>query len=128
MSFEVRWRGAAAVAIVALCTAATLVPAGREPIDESYRILVHDGRGDVDPYQVYFFVKAVAQQERLRVCAIFIAEMSDQRFERLPRKRRRAVCVDTDAPWRAEYAAGEFAIGLYGLKSRAQIFSAGRRF
>lgn len=76
-----RW--GAAFAIVAICGGAPLARAAQEPVDQAYREVVADGRNDVDPYQLYLFVKAVEQQGKLRVCVGYVAEMSDTRFDHL---------------------------------------------
>jgi hypothetical protein len=73
----------AALAILASCGGAPLARAAQEPVDPTYRSMVDDGRNDADPYQLYLFVKAVEQQGKLRVCAGYVAEMSDTRFDRL---------------------------------------------
>jgi len=80
--------GVAAI-LMSTVVAAVACPAGAEstgdPIDESYKVLVHDGRKEVDPYQLYVFVKALNQDGKLRVCGSYVAEMSDGRFHQVIR-------------------------------------------
>src|ERR1700679_266630 len=82
MRSTIRWRCLAAGAILAACPRVGLTPVGQEPVDSTYKAIVFDKRSNVDPFQIYVFVKAVPQQDRLRVCAAYVAEMSDPRFDR----------------------------------------------
>ena len=162
-----------AVAVGGACAGSARAATNGEPIDTDYKVLAHDGRTDADPYQIYVFVKAAAQDGKLRVCGSYVAEMSDKRFdqviralrnpssylrlgaaggppyhartsfltgtrslpvqttplsEHLPRNRMRASCLDTDVPWRDDYATADPAMSLYDLHNRPAIFGPGNRF
>jgi hypothetical protein len=94
--------GLAGTVTTAVTTTAQAASSG-EPIDESYRVLAHDGRTEVDPYQLYVFIKATNEADKLRVCGSYVAEMSDQRFQEVLRMLRhpssylRIGAVDKDA-------------------------------
>jgi hypothetical protein len=84
-----RVRHGVAAILASMVVASVAGPAGAEsngdPIDDSYQVLVHDGRTEVDPFQFYVFVKAVNQDGKLRVCGSYVAEMSDERFQQVVR-------------------------------------------
>jgi hypothetical protein len=83
-----RWWGAAALLAIAALTPArpgraAQTPDGAEPVDHGYRLQLFDGRLDKDPFRLYLLTRAAASHGRLRVCGLYVADMSDARYVQL---------------------------------------------
>jgi hypothetical protein len=81
-------RRLAALCIGALLAVSTSARAaqteiGDEPISAGYRMQVFDGQIKRDPYRLYVLVRLAPQNDKLKVCGTYIADMSDARFARL---------------------------------------------
>ena len=83
-----RRRCAAALAMLAALAlarpaAAAQTPDGDDSIDVSYRLQRFDGSLRNDPFRLYLLTSVMPQNGMLRVCGIYVADMSDARFAQL---------------------------------------------
>src|SRR5258708_38903781 len=58
-------------------------PAGDEPIGAGYRMQRFHGELKSDPYQVYLLVRIADENGKIKVCGVYVADMSDQRFNKV---------------------------------------------
>jgi hypothetical protein len=56
---------------------------GDEPVDAGYRMQVFDGETKRDPFRLYVMVRLTPLDGKLKVCGVYVADMSDKMFAQL---------------------------------------------